>query len=240
MKKLLVASAALLMISGCGEKTPDKSVDSAKPVAAPTGTNWIETVSQTEAGGMIMGNPNAPVKLMEFGALSCPHCAKFSRDSGEELKALVAKGTMSYEFRPFLIHPQDVPATLLARCNGPAPFFAISEQMYAAQDDWLGKSSTITEAEQKSWATMTPNQVAGVMADKLGLVEFVQQRGISADKAKACLADPKGVALLTKISEVGQSEFKITGTPTFVINGVTVEDVNEWAGLKPKLIAAGA
>ena len=152
---------------------------------------------------------------------------------------MVAKGTLSYEFRNFLLSPIDIPAALLARCNGPAPFFPISEQLFAAQHDWLGKTKEITEAEQAAWANYTPVQLTGILATKLGLDTFVQQRGISAEKAKACLADATAIDALTKMSQVGQSEFKVQGTPTFVINGQTVENTADWATLKPKLIAAG-
>jgi protein-disulfide isomerase len=239
-KMMILGAASVLALAGCDRNVGSPTNTTEAPVAAPSGATWIETTSVTPDGGMLMGNPSASVKLVEYGALSCPHCAKFSGDSAEGLKALIAKGTVSYELRTFLIHPQDVPASLLARCNGAGPFFAITEQMFATQDDWLSKSSTITAADQASWAAMTPNQVAASMAERLGLVEFVQQRGIPADKARACLADPEGVKTLEKIAKVATDEFKISGTPTFIINGQVVPNVTTWADLEPELKKAGA
>lgn len=236
----LIAAASLLALAGCNKSSDTNTAAPAANVAAPAGASWVETTSVTPDGGMLMGNPNAPVKLVEYGALSCPHCAKFSEDSNVPLKALIAKGTVSYELRTFLIHPQDVPASILARCNGAAPFFAIAEQMFATQNDWLAKSSTITPADQQAWGRMSPNQVAAAMADKLGLVEFVQQRGIPADKAKACLADPEGVKTLEKIAKVAVDDYKISGTPTFIINNQVVPNVTTWADLEPELRKAGA
>jgi len=241
MNKLMILGAvSALALGGCNKAADTTAKTAEAPVAAPAGTSWTETTSVTADGGMLMGNPSASVKLIEYGALSCPHCAKFSIDSAEGLKALISKGTVSYELRTFLIHPQDVPASLLARCNGAGPFFAIAEQMFATQNDWLSKSSTITAADQQSWASMTPNQVAASMADKLGLVEFVQQRGIPADKARACLADPEGVKTLEKIAKVAADDFKVSGTPTFIINGQVVPNVTTWADLEPELKKAGA
>mgnify|MGYP001171533977 CR=1 FL=1 len=241
MSKMMILSAvSLLALGGC-DKTVDAPAKTARMrISAPAGTSWIETTSLTADGGMLMGNPSAPVKLLEFASLSCPTCAKFSADSSEGLKALVAEGSVSYEFRTFLIHPQDVAASLVARCNGAGPFFAIAEQMYATQNEWMAKSSTITVADQQSWATMTPNQAAAAMADKLGLVEFVRQRGVPADKAKACLADPEGVKVLERIAKAANDEYKIPGTPTFVINGVVVPNVFTWSDLEPQLKRAGA
>ena len=241
MNKIMILGAvSLLALSGCDKTAEAPNNAPQSQVAPPAGTSWTETTSLTADGGMLMGNPSAPVKLLEYAALSCPHCAKFSGDSAEGLKALISKGTVSYELRTFLIHPQDVPASLLARCNGAGPFFAIAEQMFATQNDWLAKSSTITAAEQQSWASMSPNQVAASMADKLGLVEFVQQRGIPADKAKSCLADPEGVKTLEKIAKVATDEYKISGTPTFIINGKVVPNVTTWVDLEPQLKIAGA
>ena len=87
---------------------------------------------------------------------------------------------------------------------------------------------------------MNPLQQTQVLAEKLGLIEFVQQRGISSAKAQACVADAKAIDELVKITDKGVREFKVQGTPTFVINGVTQENTSSWGALKPKLMDAGA
>lgn len=216
------------------------ATNAATPVTAPTDSKWIETVSKTPEGGMIMGNPAAAVKLVEYGALSCSHCAEFSEKSNATIKTMIASGKLSYEYRPFLLNAIDVPAFLLARCGGAGPFFPVSEQLYAAQREWLEKTKSITAADQASFQTMQPVQQTAFLAEKLGLVEFVKARGIGTEAAKACLADVKGIEALGKITEIGQTTFKVTGTPTFVINGSTVPDTSTWELLEPKLKAAGA
>lgn len=241
-RAILLCLTSALALSGCGgaDKPADAKDAGASKIAAPAGSNWAETFAANDEGGMVMGNPAAPVKLIEYGALSCSHCASFAEESKEGLRKYIEKGTVSYEFRTYLLNPQDVPAALLARCNGPASFFAISDQMFAAQRDWLGKSASITEADQKKWVGQSPNFVAADLAEKLGLVTFVQQRGVPADKAKACLADPKGVATLESIVKGANEKYQISGTPTFIINGVKVENTSDWKSLEPKLREAGA
>jgi protein-disulfide isomerase len=239
----ILAMASALAVGGCGGAKDAGSKDdgtAAATIKPASGASWIDTTSETADGGMLRGNPNAAVKLMEYGALSCPHCAKFAADSDEALRKYIEKGTVSYELRTFLIHPQDVPASLLARCNGAGAFFAIADQMFATQNDWLGKSASITPADQQGWSKMTPNQVALELAGKLGLIDFVKQRGIPEDKAKACLADPAGIATLEKIVKEASDKYQISATPTFIINGVKVENVGTWADLEPKLRDAGA
>lgn len=242
-KFLMLASATALMLSGCGKEpeTTAPSGNTAAPVtaAAPAG-NWVETTSKTAEGGMLMGNPAAAVKLIEYGALTCSHCADFSKQSSAGLRTMIATGKVSYEFRNYLLNVIDVPAALLARCAGPGPFFTIAEQMFAKQPEWLGKASSITPADQQSWQSFPPELLATVLAEKLNLDTFVKERGISISRSKACLADKAAIEELGNMSKVGSDKWKITGTPTFIINGRVVPNVGTWDALKPELVKAGA
>ena len=112
--------------------------------------------------------------------------------------------------------------------------------MFAAQRDWLGKTSTITPEEQAAFSKMTPVQTSAALAGKLELDKFVQQRGVPSEKVKACLADAAAIDALGKMSQDGQKQFQITGTPTFIINGQVVKDANSWDKIEPLLKAAGA
>ncbi len=244
MKKMLVSMVAIAALSACsggGSEKDPAGGNGAAGVAVPAGTDWVSTVVKTEEGGYQMGNPAATVKLIEYGAFSCSHCGKFAKDSSEGLKAMVAKGTVSYEFRPFLINPQDVPAALLAACNGPAPYHAIAEGLFADQANWNGANiANLSQADQQALSTMTPIQANQLVAEKLGLIAFVGQRGVGPEKAKACLSDQAAIDALGAVTTNGSKQFEITGTPTFIINGSVVRDANTWEALEPQLKAAGA
>ena len=69
-----------------------------------------------------MGNPDAPVKLVEYGSLTCPHCADFAAagDASRWSRNYVRSGRVSFEYRNFVLNGIDVAATLLARCAAPA------------------------------------------------------------------------------------------------------------------------
>ncbi len=237
---VMVTLVGAALLTACSGSSDPNAPSNTKSISAPAGTDWTATTSMTEAGGAIMGNPDAPVKLLEYGALSCPHCAKLAGESHAGLNAYIAKGTVSFEFRPFLIHPQDVPAFLLARCNGPAPYFAISEQMFARQMEWLGKVQNITQEEQQVFQTLTPIQASSFLAEKMGLTQMVGQLGVPGAKAKACLSDQAALDRLGRITEDGIKQFNITGTPTLIINGSVAPDVHDWKALEVALKAAGA
>lgn len=237
---VLLATSALLALAGCsGSGDAGNTTSEAAAIAAPEGGDWTSVASKTPQEGMLIGNPAAPVKLLEFGALSCSHCAEFDKVGHEPLMSLVKKGTVSYEYRTFLLNAFDIPTSLLARCNGAAPFFPIARQLFAAQHDWIGKAQGLPKDAQQKLQSMTPNQSAAYLAENLGLIDFVGQFGVGADQAKACLADPAGIAALEKIVKDGNEEFQITGTPTFVINGKKVEG-GTWEAIEPLLKQAGA
>lgn len=243
MTKLLpLALMSMLALTGCdtGGTGGNVTTTTTSAVTAPAGTNWTETFSVTPDGGMMRGNPDAAIKLVEYGALTCSHCAEFAEASKAPLDAMIASGKVSFEVRNFMLNVMDVPAALLARCAGPGPFFPISEQMFATQAEWLAKAQSITPQEQQAWSTLQPEQLAPVLATKLGLDTFVAARGVSADKAKACLADRKAIDQLGEITQRAQTEFNVTGTPTFVLNGKTVPNVADWKTLEPVLKDAGA
>ena len=240
---LMIAVAALATLSACNKAPDAGQKPAATSIAAPAGVNWVETVSETAGNGMLMGNPAAPIKLLEYGALSCPHCAHFSKESREGLKAMIASGKVSYELRTFLIHPQlDLPASILAKCNGPAPFFGVVENMFDRQQEWMSqdKFALLTPAVQQGWASMSPNQIAGDVATRLGLITFVSQFGVGEAKAKACLADPAAFAKLEKMMKDADNQYKIQSTPTFIINGQKAEGASDWTSLQTELKKAGA
>jgi protein-disulfide isomerase len=238
----LLALPAIALVASCGSKDGN-STSSAAPVAAakaPAGTAWTTTVSETPDGGFQMGNPNAPIKLVEYGSRTCPHCAKFSADSSGGLPKYIDSGKVSYEFRDFPIHAPDLAAIMLGRCGGPAPFFTILEQMFAAQPEMLPKLEKLPADAQAKIQGMTPIQQATFWADTVGYREFVEQRGVTAQQANACLTDNSVIDKVNKSLTTADTKYHISGTPTFILNGDVMADINTWDGVEKALKAAGA
>lgn len=247
-RNLLLAFAAaplVLAMSACkgesaGEGAP--TGDAIAKIAAPAGQKWEETVQQTAGGGMLLGNPDAPIKLVEYASLSCPHCAKFGQESAEGMKGeFVASGRVSYEFRSFAIHPQDIPLTMLVRCAPKELFFPLVDQVFANFDAMNAPLQT-PEVQQRAQAAsnLPPAQRFPALADALGFTEFFAARGISVDQAHACLAK---LDTATEIAEHSKKygESGISQTPTFVLNGRQLPaEMSEWAKIAEALRAAGA
>jgi protein-disulfide isomerase len=237
----MLALPAFALIASCGSK--EGNTTASVPVAAakaPAGTDWTTTVSETADGGFRMGNPDAPLKLVEYGSRTCPHCAKFAADSATGLPKYVESGKVSYEFRDFPIHAPDVAAIILGRCGGPAPFFAILEQMFAAQPQMMPKLEGLPADTQAKVQAMAPLQQAAFWADTVGYREFVEQRGVTTAAANACLADNGALDKITKSLSTADTKFHVSGTPTFILNGDVMADINTWDGVEKALKSAGA
>jgi protein-disulfide isomerase len=234
------AIALALLLSGCGGESGKNAGQSttggtaAPVVAAPKGSDWTQTVSQTPEGGFMMGNPNAPVKLVEFASMTCPHCAEFSKASTELVDRYVKTGKVSYELRNYVRDPADLAASLLARCGGPAPFFKMTDQMFAAQEDWFKQLQSMSPAEQQQLQSLPPSKVAAAVAEKAGLVQFVQMRGVPAQKVQQCLADEAAIQRLVEMTNKA-NELQLPGTPSFLINGTLVQNAASWRDLEPQL-----
>ncbi|MFZ5748879.1 MAG: thioredoxin domain-containing protein [Pseudomonadota bacterium] len=246
--RLALFLVPLLMLAGCGggnggEIAADATGTPAAPVAAvapPAGKQWTDIVAKTPEGGYLMGNPDAPIKLLEYGSRSCPVCGRFSVEAMEPLKEKYIKtGKVSLEFRDFPVHPQDPGITLLGRCVDKDRYFPILEAMFAAQPEIFERQQKIPEAAYAQLEGLPRPKQAAALADMLGYVDFMKQRGVPEAKARQCLNDPKMLEELTGEMKA-TAERGVNGTPTFYINGRQVKDVVSWSQLEPVLKGAGA
>jgi len=227
----LFASLAAVAVLGFA---PGLAAPANKAAAAK---DWSRTVVMTPEGGFRMGNPAAKVKLVEYGSLTCPHCADFSKSASGPIAAAVKSGKLSFEYRSMVLNGIDAAATLLARCGGPTRFFAISGKMFATQEQWLSKISGVPKAEQdKTMALPVPERLARV-AELGGLTQLAAQSGVTPDEARKCLTDPAAHQRLGQMYEAATA-LGIEGTPAFFINGNKVH-AHDWAELQPLIRKAG-
>ena len=242
MTRMILAGVAALALTACNAS--GNNTTAAAPVAgkaAPAGTEWATTVVATPEGGFRMGNPDAPIKLVEYGSLSCPACQAFSAQATTPLKeSYIKSGKVSWEFRSLMLHAPDLMATLAYSCGGPEPFFALIDASYADMNNWLDKLMKLTPAEQQRLQSLPTAAQTTEYARLSGRDEFVMQRGISSEALKQCLADPRKVAAADQVRKDAFEKYNVQGTPTFFINGKMVEGVASWADLEPELRGAGA
>jgi protein-disulfide isomerase len=239
----LVAAPLVLTLAACGSggngDAASPSGETIAAIAPPAGKAWGDVITKTPDGGYLMGNPDAPIKVIEFASLTCSHCAEFTKAAGTELKdTFVGSGRVSLEFRNFVRDAIDLTAAQLTRCGAPESFFALTEQTLEYQPEIFRKAQSAGEAAYTAAMNQPDDQRAMAIAQLTGLVEFFAARGISQEQAATCLADTAGAQALAKATQDQGEKFGITGTPTFLINGEKTQ-INAWPELKARLEAMG-
>lgn len=241
-------AAALVAIAGCNSKQGDAATNAptkVKAVPPPKGGDWSTVVAETNAGGFLMGNPNAKVQLIEFGSMTCPHCRRFDELGVTPLiNKYVKTGQISYEFRNYVRDAFDLSAALVARCNGAKGFFPLARALYKDQTVWVQKLQAVPQDQLQQLQGLPPEQIALQAAKFAGFQDWAAVRGLAPAKSQTCLTDTKQIDKLVQMTGQATTDYPdFPGTPTFIIDGkmvdlgpVTEEQV--WPALDKKLSAA--
>jgi protein-disulfide isomerase len=232
--RLACAVALAMLAVGTAAAAPPQA---AAPQAAAPQRDWTQIVEATAEGGFRMGNPDAPVKLVQYTSLTCPHCARFEKEGGQALRDYVAAGGISWEVRTFLLFSTDTGASLLLHCRGAADFFPLAEALYAAQPEWSGRVEALSPERLLKIESLPLAESVAAWVEAAGLDAFFRERGMPTEQLRACLADPAGLKKLADLTHRGVDE-GVTGTPAFLINGELAEDAYDWQTLEPRLKAA--
>lgn len=204
--------------------------------AAP---NWVGAIRVQPNGAIVMGNPAAKVKLVEYLSYTCGHCAHFAGESKAPLRqTYIAKGLVSVELRNAVRDRFDFAAALLARCGGPSRFHGNSEVLFATQEAWLGKAQAFEAENSARMNSLSINESLKLIARGVGLDEIMKGRGFTPAQIDACLTSKADQDAVVGMANEAWNTRKIKGTPSFLINGTVVDGVGNWAGLEPRIKSA--
>jgi protein-disulfide isomerase len=144
----------------------------------------------------VLGDPKAPITIIEYSSLGCPHCAKFHKDTLPELKKnYIDTGKAKLIYRDFPLGGGAYAAAMMARCAPPSRYFQFIEVLFKNQDTW---------ARSKN-----PQQPLARIG-KLG--------GMSQAAFDACLKNEALFQGIRKVQLEGKQKFEVNATPTFIIN----------------------
>ena len=208
MTKISIALAGLFVLAlggiRAGEAAPASgpamlAAETGKPEVTATGGSMALT-----ADDRILGNKDAPITIIEYASLDCPHCAAFEQGTLPEIKKnWIDTGKARLVMRDFPLDGVALHAALLARCAPPDKFYGFIDVLFRTQDGWARSSDPAASLERIA---------------KLG--------GMSGDQFTACM---KNDALQNQILAgriEAQKQFNVQSTPTFIINGS--EFVGDW------------
>jgi protein-disulfide isomerase len=210
----------------------------AKPASkAPAKIDWSHVVSGTPAGGFLLGNPNAKVKLVEYGSLTCPHCRAFDQEGVPTLvEKYVKSGQVSWEFRNYVRDAFDLTASLIIRCNGGKGFFPLMRGVFNEQPVWEGRIQGTPQTDIDQAQALPPERQFIAFAKIAGLQTWAAAHGVPVAKSNQCLTNGKAVGQLVQMHKDAMTQYPdFAGTPTFVIDGSLVKDTYTWDALEPEL-----
>lgn len=206
--------------------------------AVKPAVDWLRTVAATPQGGFRVGNPDAPVKLIEYASLTCPHCGHFYTTGMAALRSkYIATGRVSYEYRSYVLNGPDMAAAVLARCDGAAAFFARADALYNQQERWTAPFAALTADDIARYANLPAGQQLAGLARAGGLDGFMAAHGMARSRVAQCLADP---ALQDRLSALrdNAATIGVGSTPAFLVNGHVIAGALTWETVEPALVAA--
>ena len=231
---LLAAFAALAVTAAAPAEAQRRAVPAR---AAPARVDWVRNVVRTPEGGVRIGNPAARAKLIEYGSITCPHCAHFAREATARLYAYVRGGQVSWEYRPYMIFPTDPGVFALLGCQSPQLFFGTVEQLYATQPSWTMLATNYFEGKDAQLEAMDVNARAAALVRITRVDRLFAARGMSQARIDACLASRANLARIADITARATNRYEVNGTPTFILNG-RVTEAGTWPQLEPLLRTA--
>jgi len=152
-------------------------------------------------GDIVMGDPDAPVTVIEYSSMTCPHCARFHTNTLPALKEqYIDTGKVNYIMREFPLDNLAAAASMLARCMPEDKFYPFVDMLYEKQAEWANSDDPLRELRQIS-------KVAG----------FTEER------FNSCLSDQQALDYIQQVRDTGNQQYDIRSTPTLIINGQKLE-----------------
>ncbi|KQP58108.1 disulfide bond formation protein DsbA [Methylobacterium sp. Leaf399] len=151
-------------------------------------------------GDVWLGPKDAKVTIIEYASMTCSHCAAFHRQTWPTLKErYIDTGKVRFTLREFPLDPLATAAFMLARCEGDAKYYPITDLLFDQQANWA--------------YVQKPQSPVDAME------QMLRQAGYSKEKFEACLKDQKVYSAVNAVKQRGMDVYKVDSTPTFFING---------------------
>lgn len=215
-RKILFAGAtgaATLAAGGASAAWFGKPTIASEPAYTLVSNHDSALMEPGPLGEKALGDPNAPVTLIEYASMTCVHCATFHRDTYPKLKEdYIDTGKVYFIFREFPLDPVSTAAFMLARCVPEQQYFTFVDAMFKNQDKWA----------------FTEDRIGGLTA-------MAKQAGLTQEKFEECLTNQELLDGVTWVRQRGAQDFDVSSTPTLFINGEMVRGAVSFESLQEKI-----
>lgn len=177
-------------------------------VAAALAFAALSGAAKAAEADMSLGDPKAPVTVIEYASVTCGHCAHWQEEVFPAFKAkYVDTGLVRYVLRELPTPPFDVAIAgfMAARCAGPERYFSVVDTLMRTQITLNSRNGAVR------W--------------------LLDGSGLPPAELRACIVDQAGIDALQARARANAAEFGVQGTPTFVVNGRKLDGVPALADL---------
>ena len=193
-REFALGTGAIALI-GVGAAVGFSVADSNHPVLAQSAMQ-AELMKPGPLGDMSLGDEKAPVTIIEYASMTCPHCANFHETTYPELKKkYIDTGKVRFIFREFPLDQLAAAAFMLARCGGKERYFPMVETLFQ---------------QQRTWAVQRPLQP---------LMAIGKQAGLSESGFNECLKNQQVLDGIEDVRKRAAEKLNVQSTPTFFVNG---------------------
>jgi protein-disulfide isomerase len=166
---------------------------------------------------IVLGEEDAPVTVIEYASMTCPHCASFHQTTFKELKAeYIDTGKVKFVLREFPFDPLAAAVFMLARCSGEERYYDVVDLFFETQDQWAVREGALGEIRK-----------------------IAKQAGFTNAQFETCLKDQELLDGINAVKQHGYEEFNVTATPTILIDGEKLEGARNMSAFReiidPKL-----
>jgi protein-disulfide isomerase len=198
-RALLGAAAviAILAAGGAGYDLWGPPGTAAAQGAAGGEVAMADLLAPGPLGDQIQGQADAPVTIVEYASMTCPHCSHFHETTYPEMKKkYIDTGKVRFIFREFPLDQLALAASMLARCAGNDKFFPLIDAFFAQQKEW-----------------------AAVQKPLQPMLTIAKQAGFTEQTFNECLTNQQLEQNIKESATRAAQKFKVNSTPTFFING---------------------
>jgi protein-disulfide isomerase len=207
MSKIWIGLAVLVVVAVGGawwytaERPLATAAVSSPATTAPVAGSAIAQEATATGDDRVLGKPDAPITIIEYASMTCPHCAAFDAETLPQVKKeWIDTGKAKLIFRDFPLDALALKGALLARCAPAERYYGFLDVLFRQQGVWTRAGD--------------PQAALGRIA-KLG--------GMSEDQFEACMKDDATQNKILAMRLTGANEYKVESTPTFFINGKKLE-----------------
>lgn len=189
MLTISVASAGLLL--------------ALSPPLAPSARAAEETAKADER---VLGKDDAPITIIEYSSLTCPHCAAFHADTLPQIKAdWIEEGKAKLIYRHFPLDALALRAAAVANCIEGDRYFAFLDVLFSNQQRWTRSDDPLA-----------------------ALGKLAALAGVGEERFQTCVGDEAEMNRILKAAQKGREKFGIEATPTIIVNGKKLEGARRY------------